>query len=63
MMPTINWDVLPDPQELAQLRDAARLPLGERLEWLEQMQRIALHLQQQRLNRLCAESEKTNNES
>ncbi len=43
--PNINWNVPPDPQEIEQLRQAARLSWAEKLEWLEQMQRMALWMQ------------------
>ncbi len=45
--PNINWNVPPDPQEIEQLRDAARLSWADKLDWLEEMQRLALFLQKQ----------------
>ncbi|PQV63826.1 hypothetical protein B1R32_10830 [Abditibacterium utsteinense] len=38
--PFIDWTVAPDPYEIENLRDAARLPLWEKLEWLEAAQRL-----------------------
>lgn len=46
----INWNVPPDPQEIEQLRDAARLSWPEKLQWLEEMQRIALWMQSHAIN-------------
>lgn len=36
--PEIDWTVAPDPHEIAQLREQAKWPLWEKLEWLESAQ-------------------------
>lgn len=51
--PAINWDVAPDSYEIEGLRDMARLPLWEKLEWLEEMQLFAEWMQEQRRQRLA----------
>ena len=43
-----GWDRGWDGHERAQRRRLARLPLAEKLEWLEQAYRVVRHLQGQR---------------
>ena len=45
------WDRGWDEHKRAQLRRLARLPLWEKLAWLEEAQRIARHLGRQRPER------------
>lgn len=54
--PQIDWTVDADPYEIAQLREQAKWPLWEKLEWLESAQIMvesmnAHRLQQARLAR------------
>ena len=49
--PQIDWSVPPSREEIEQLREVARLPLWVKLEWLEQMQKIAEHMQKQHAQR------------
>lgn len=51
-MPPIDWNVPPDPHEIEQLRDNARLSWADKLDWLEEMQRLALFLQKQSATRI-----------
>ena len=44
--PSIDWTVPPDPQEIEQLRAVARLSWPEKLQWLEEMQRMVEFIQQ-----------------
>ena len=46
--PFIDWTVAPDPYEIENLRDAARLPMWEKLEWLEAAQLFAEQMETQR---------------
>jgi hypothetical protein len=43
-----SWDSGWDGHERAQLRRKARLPLWQKLQWLEEINRIARHLREQR---------------
>lgn len=43
--PLTNWTVPPDSQEIEQLRMAARLSWSEKLQWLEEMQRMVEFIQ------------------
>jgi len=43
-----SWDAGWDGHERAQLRRKARLPLWQKLQWLEEITRIARHLREQR---------------
>jgi hypothetical protein len=45
------WERGWDGHELAQMRRLARLPLSEKLQWLEEAHRLAEHLRQQRQDR------------
>ena len=38
--PEIDWPVAPDPREIARLRELAKLPLWEKLQWLETAQEM-----------------------
>ena len=38
--PEIDWTRPADPHEIAQLRDVAKWPLWEKLEWLESAQQM-----------------------
>ncbi len=38
--PEIDWTVAPDPHEIAQLRELVKLPLWEKLQWLETAQEM-----------------------
>jgi hypothetical protein len=48
----INWNVPPDPMEIEQLREVAKLPYWEKLKWLAQAGRMADHLQKQHAERM-----------
>ena len=56
--PEIDWTVPADPHEIAQLRDVAKWPLWEKLQWLESAQEIAQSLEKSRFKqaRLARES-------
>ncbi len=41
----IDWTVPPDPAEIEQLRELARMPFSEKLAWLAQAQDLVEHLQ------------------
>ena len=43
-----SWDEGWDAHERAQLRRKARLPLWQKLQWLEEITRIARHIREQR---------------
>ena len=47
--PEIDWTIPADPQEIAQLREHAKWPLWEKLEWLESAQIVAESLEKSRL--------------
>lgn len=47
-MPPIDWSQPVHPQELAQMRDFARLSLWEKMGWLEEAQRFVEHMQERR---------------
>lgn len=38
--PEIDWTIPADPHEIAQLREQAKWPLWEKLEWLESAQEM-----------------------
>lgn len=44
----IDWTVPPDPAEIEQLRELAKLPFSEKLKWLAKAQQIVEHLQHSR---------------
>ena len=56
--PEIDWTIPADPQEIAQLREHAKWPLWEKLQWLESAQIMAESLEKSRLEqaRLARES-------
>lgn len=47
--PDRKWSVGWDGHELDQLRRLARLPLWQKLQWLEEMNRVIRHMRKQRL--------------
>jgi len=47
--PERAWERGWDEHQLAQLRRLARLPLPEKLAWLEEAHRVARHLRRQQL--------------
>ncbi len=59
-LPEIDWTVEADPHEIAQLREVAKWPLWEKLEWLESAQIIVQSLENSRLKqaRLAREKRK-----
>ena len=48
---SIDWSIPVAPQELEQLREVARLPLSQKLEWLEESQRLVEALRAGRIAR------------
>lgn len=40
VFPNIDWNTPADPHEIAQLREHAKLPLWEKLAWLESAQEM-----------------------
>jgi hypothetical protein len=56
----IDWTVPPDPAEIEQLREVAKLPFSEKLKWLAQVGRMAEHMEKSRAERLRNESASKN---
>lgn len=56
--PEIDWNTPADPQEIAQLREQAKLPLWEKLAWLESAQEMAECMNAHRLKQAQLAREK-----
>jgi hypothetical protein len=52
MIDQIDWSVPPDPTEIEQLREVAKLPFSEKMKWLAQAQGIVESLQRNHQQRL-----------
>lgn len=46
--PKIDWTVPPDPEEIENLRSFAALSMWDKLQWLEEAQRMVEHMNGQR---------------
>ena len=58
--PDIDWTVAPDPHEIAQLREVAKAPLWEKLEWLESTQAMVELMNAHRLEQARQANAKRN---
>ena len=56
----IDWSVPPDPVEIEQLREVAKLPFSEKLKWLAQVGTMFEHMEKSRAERIQREREEQN---